>query len=280
AEALQGYLGQGPVRVGNQAAEQIQYDVYGSIVLAVAQSFVDQRLPHTGDEGLYRRLAPLGEHAYARAFTPDAGIWEFRGRTQIHTHSVLLCWVACDRLARIAARLALTEEAGVWHRRAAEIRERLLREAWNESLGAFAGTLGGDYLDASVLLMHELGLVEATDPRFVGTVDAIGEKLSVNGHLLRYAIHDDFGMPETAFLVVKFWYLDALAAMGRRDEARALYAQVLGMRNSYGILSEDVHPLTGQLWGNIPQTYSMAGIVNSAMRLSRSWEEGLWLGLS
>ncbi len=123
--------------------------------------------------------------------------------------------------------------------------------------------------------MNELGIIEADDPRFVATVECIGRELNVNGQMLRYAAADDFGVPETAFLVVKFWYLDALAAIGRTEEARQLFEQLIAARNRYGLLSEDLHPHTGELWGNIPQTYSMAGLINSAMRLSMGWEEGL-----
>ncbi len=281
APELAGYLGQGPVRIGNLAAQQVQHDVYGSIVLAVMQSFIDERLPRLGDEGMYRRLEPFGTRAAALAFEPDAGIWEYRGRSRVHTHSVMLCWVACDRLGRIAARLGLVGDARRWQAEAQRVRERLLEGAWNEQRQAFTGAFGSDDLDASVLLMHELGVVSADDPRFVATVQTIGRELDAgNGYLLRYAAPDDFGVPHTAFLVVKFWYLDALAAIGRRDEARAHFEQLLAARNRYGLLSEDLDPATGALWGNIPQTYSMAGIVNSATRLSMSWEEGLWHGWS
>ncbi|MEL7937025.1 glycoside hydrolase family 15 protein [Pseudomonas delhiensis] len=276
---LAGFLGHAPVRVGNQAVEQVQHDVFGSVVLAVLQSFVDQRLPHPGDEGMLRLLESLAERAARCAFVPDAGIWEYRGRQRVHTHSAMLCWAACDRVARIAARLGHGDSAARWRKEAARLREGILREAWSERRQSFTGSFGVDDLDASVLLMHELGLIEADDPRFVATVDCIGRELNVNGHLLRYAAPDDFGVPETAFLVVKFWYLDALAAIGRRDQARALYAELLAARNSFGLLSEDLHPHTGEMWGNIPQTYSMAGLINTAMRLSMSWEEGLCRGL-
>ena len=276
---LAGFLGHAPVRVGNQAVEQVQHDVFGSVVLAVLQSFVDQRLPHPGDEGMLRLLESLAECAARNAFVPDAGIWEYRGRQRVHTHSAMLCWAACDRVARIAARLGHGESAARWRKEATRIREGILREAWSERRQSFTGSFGVDDLDASVLLMHELGLIEADDPRFVATVDCIGRELNVNGHLLRYAAADDFGVPETAFLVVKFWYLDALAAIGRRDQARELYAELLAARNSFGLLSEDLHPHTGEMWGNIPQTYSMAGLINTAMRLSMSWEEGLCRGL-
>ncbi|SDI98976.1 Glucoamylase (glucan-1,4-alpha-glucosidase), GH15 family [Pseudomonas delhiensis] len=276
---LAGFLGHAPVRVGNQAVEQVQHDVFGSVVLAVLQSFVDQRLPHPGDEGMLRLLESLAERASRCAFVPDAGIWEYRGRQRVHTHSAMLCWAACDRVARIAARLGHGDSAARWRKEAERLREGILREAWSERRQSFTGSFGVDDLDASVLLMHELGLIEADDPRFVATVDCIGRELNVNGHLLRYAAADDFGVPETAFLVVKFWYLDALAAIGRRDQARALYAELLAARNSFGLLSEDLHPHTGEMWGNIPQTYSMAGLINTAMRLSMSWEEGLCRGL-
>ncbi len=280
APDLAGFLGQGPVRVGNQAAEQNQNDVAGSVILGVMQSFMDERLPEMGDERMFRRLEALGDMAVKTAFEPDAGIWEYRGRRRVHTHSAMLCWVACDRLARIATRLTLDDDAILWREHADAIRARILSECWSDSRQAFTAAIGSEDLDASVLLMHELGIIAADDPRYMRTVECIGRELNRNGHLLRYAAADDFGEPETAFLVVKFWYLDALASIGRRDEARAIFGELLTARNSYGLLSEDLHPETGVLWGNIPQTYSMAGIVHSAMRLSRSWEEGIWLGLS
>ncbi|MBO3274359.1 glycoside hydrolase family 15 protein [Pseudomonas schmalbachii] len=275
---LAGFLGHGPVRVGNQAVEQIQHDVFGSVILAVLQSFIDERLPTPGDEAMLQMLESLATRASRFAFEPDAGIWEYRGRQRVHTHSALLCWTACDRVGRIAARLGLTQKAETWHKESQRLRDHILREAWSEKRQCFTGSFGHDDLDASVLLMNELGIIEASDPRFIATVDCVGRELNVNGHLLRYATADDFGVPETAFLVVKFWYLDALAAIGRRDEARALYGELVAARNTYGLLSEDLHPHTGEMWGNIPQTYSMAGLINTAMRLSISWEEGLCRG--
>ncbi|SDP23323.1 glycoside hydrolase family 15 protein [Pseudomonas jinjuensis] len=274
---LAGFLGHAPVRVGNQAVEQVQHDVFGSVVLAVLQSFVDQRLPTPSGEGMLRLLESLAGRAARTAFVPDAGIWEYRGRKRVHTHSALLCWAACDRVARIAGRLGYSQKTETWRGEARRLREQILRDAWSERRQCFTGSFGLDDLDASVLLMHELGIIEASDPRFIATVECIGRELNVNGHLLRYATADDFGVPETAFLVVKFWYLDALDAIGRRDQARALYAELVAARNSYGLLSEDLQPHTGELWGNIPQTYSMAGLINSAMRLSIRWEEGLCL---
>ena len=123
-----------------------------------------------------------------------------------------------------------------------------------------------------------MGLVAASDARFVATLDAIGRELRRGNLLLRYASDDGFGTPTTAFLVCTFWYVDALAAAGRRDEAREIFEYVLSRRNRLGLLSEDVDPATGELWGNFPQTYSMVGLIVSAMRLSKSWEEAFWRG--
>ncbi len=273
APDLKGFLGHGPVRVGNQAALQTQNDVYGSVVLAATQMFVDERLPRMGDESLYRLLESLGERALALAFEPDAGLWEYRGRARAHTYSATLCWAACDRLGRIARRLGVADRAKYWTVHAQKLRERILVEAWDERQGVLTGAFGDPALDASVLLVSELGLLPANDIRFVKTCEAIGRDLMRKGRIMRYVVPDDFGEPETAFLACNFWYMDALHQIGRTAEARDLFESILASRNAYGLLSEDLDPETGELWGNLPQTYSMAGIINTATRLSSSWEE-------
>ncbi len=271
ATDLAGYRGQGPVRIGNAARDQVQHDVYGSVILAAWQMFYDERLPKKGDVSLFELLEPLGLCALRDALTPDAGIWEYRGRARIHTHSAAMCWVACDRLARIADKLGLAAKATQWHVAADDLRDTILSRAWNK-IGYFAGSLDGDEIDASVLLLHELGIIEARDERFVATVERIGSTLGHNGHLLRYIAPDDFGVPTVAFTICTFWYVDALAAIGRTEEARSLFEALLARRNHVGLLSEDIDPVTGELWGNFPQTYSMAGLIVAAMRLSRAWE--------
>lgn len=268
---LAGYRGQGPVRIGNAARDQVQHDVYGSVILAAWQMFFDERLPKKGDTALFHMLEPLGMSALRNALTPDAGIWEYRGRTSIHTHSAAMCWVACDRLARIADQLGLAPNAAQWRTSADDLRTVILDRAWNEG-GFFSGTLDGVDLDASVLLLHELGIVEAHDARFVATVEQIGAKLGHDGHIRRYLAPDDFGVPTVAFTICTFWYIDALAAVGRMDEARRLFEDLLPHRNHVGLLSEDLDPMTGELWGNFPQTYSMSGLIVAAQRLSKEWE--------
>jgi GH15 family glucan-1,4-alpha-glucosidase len=278
AESLAGYRGDGPVRIGNAAVAQAQHDAYGSIILAAMPMFFDRRLPRAGDESLFRLLEVLGEKAAQLALEPDAGIWEYRGRQRVHTHSAAMCWAGCHRLATIAAHLGFAERTAHWDAVSEPIREALVSRAWNPKRRAFTAAFGEEDLDASALLLSELGVVEADDPRFISTVEAMERELVREKHVMRYASADDFGLPVTAFLICRFWLVDAWWSLGRREEARDLFRDALRHRNRYGLLSEDVDPQTGALWGNFPQTYSMAGLILSAMRLSRSWEDRYWRG--
>lgn len=270
--SLAGYRGMGPVRVGNQAWQQVQHDVYGSAILAATHVFFDRRLIRRGDEALFRRLEPLGEKARALFDQPDAGIWELRTRARVHTSSALMCWAACDRLARIAVVLGLPQRASLWHQRAGVIRGNILEHAWSAERQAFVESLGGRDLDASVLLMAEVGFLPPQDPRFVSTVQALEHSLCDGAFMRRYEAEDDFGRPQTAFNVCSFWRVDALARIGRREQAREAFGALLARRNKMGLLSEDLDPVTGELWGNFPQTYSMVGIINGAVRLSAPWD--------
>jgi GH15 family glucan-1,4-alpha-glucosidase len=274
-ETLEGYRGMGPVRVGNQAALQTQYDVYGAVILALTQLFFDQRLARGGDHALFEQLERLGERAASVYDQPDAGPWEFRGRERTHTFSAVMSWAGCDRLARIAGHLGLAEREQHWRAVASGMREHILAHAWSDRRQALMGSFGGNDLDASVLLLPDLGLLPATDPRFLATLEVIGRELREGDLLFRYRHADDFGVPETAFLTCAFWYVNALAAAGRIEEAREHFTRLLRYRNGVGLLSEDVDPVTGELWGNFPQTYSLVGVINSALRLSRPWETAL-----
>jgi GH15 family glucan-1,4-alpha-glucosidase len=272
-ESLPGYRGIGPVRVGNQASEQVQHDVYGSSILAAAHVFFDRRLTHQGDESLFRRLEPLGERCAKMFDQPDAGPWELRGSRHIHTFSAVMCWVGCERLGRIAKHLGLTERAAYWCNRAREMHEVIAKRAWNAKLGTFVATFDGDTLDASLLQLNEHFFVADDDPRFVATVRAIGKELRRGEFVFRYTRADDFGTPANAFLVCTFWYINALAAIGERDEARRLFEYVLACRNQHGLLAEHIDPTTREQWGNFVQTYSMVGLISSAIRLSQRWDQ-------
>jgi len=270
---LAGYRGHQPVRVGNGAATQIQNDGYGAVVLAATQSFFDRRLIQPGKEALFAQLERMGERAIAVFDKPDAGPWELREKEVVHSFSSVMCWAACDRLARIAGTLGRADRKDYWRGEAKRLKGIISDRIWNQEKGHFVSTFAGTDLDATLLLIAELGFVTPDDPRYIATVEAIGRELGRGDLILRYGTQDDFGFMHTGFLICAFWYVDALHAIGRKDEAKELFGRILQRRNSFGLLSEDADLETGELWGNFPQTYSMVGLINSAMRLSRNWEE-------
>ena len=270
-DSLPGYRDMGPVRIGNQAHEHRQHDVYGQIVLSTAQAFFDRRLLRPMEARDFELLEEVGERAWQVHAEPDAGLWERRLAAKVHTYSAMMSWAACDRLSRIAAHLDRPGRVLLWRRRARSIHAFVEGSAWNESLGSYADSVGGSDLDASLLLLADLGFHPVRHPRFEGTVRAIESSLLRGGHMFRYAAEDDFGTPENAFNVCTFWFINAIAALGETTRARELFERMLASCNHVGLLSEDIDPATGELWGNFPQTYSLVGIINSAVRLSRPW---------
>jgi GH15 family glucan-1,4-alpha-glucosidase len=275
APALMGYQGMGPVRIGNAAVSQTQNDVYGSIILTAAQMFWDTRLTLSDNIGFYHQLRNMGRLAARYALTPDSGPWEYRGRVVTNTYSAAMCWAALHRLALIADRVGETKEAAEWENASRKLREEILARATTPE-GWISGALDKPVADASSLLLTEIGFLAPNDPRVAKTLDMTAKRLVRDGFVMRYDEADDFGHPETAFLVCTFWYIDALALAGRRDEAREIFKNVLSVRNASGLLSEDIVPSTRALWGNFPQAYSHVGLIHSAARLSRGWEESLW----
>ncbi|MET3118499.1 GH15 family glucan-1,4-alpha-glucosidase [Undibacterium sp. GrIS 1.8] len=273
APALAGYRGMGPVRVGNLAYNQIQNDVFGAAIMASTHAFFDMRLARPADRKIFDDLERLGDQAILSYNTPDAGIWELRGSKRVHTFSSIMCWAACDRLASIAGQLKLADRAHYWSSNASKMHHNICEAAWNPAMQSFVSTFGGEHLDASLLLMAEFQFLPATDPRFISTVNKIGTVLRRGDFLLRYDEEDDFGKPETAFLVCTLWWILALAQIGEKVQARELFEKVLTHRNPLGLLAEDVAPETGELWGNFPQTYSMVGLIQCASRLSMPWDE-------
>ncbi len=270
---LAGYRGMGPVRIGNLAYRQVQHDVYGSAILSAAHIFFDQRLTRRGDEALFHRLEALGEQARRCHDQPDAGLWELRGSARVHTFSAVMCWVACDRLAKIARQLQLVERANYWQAHADQIHATISQRAWSQTRGAFVSTFEGDAMDASLLLLVEVGFLAESDPRFGATVSAVEHDLRRGDFIFRYIETDDFGEPENAFLVCTFWYVNALATLGRREEARTLFNKLLACRNQHGLLAEHIDLKNGEQWGNFVQTYSMVGLINAAIRLSIRWDQ-------
>jgi len=209
----------------------------------------------------------------ARLEEPDAGLWEFRGETRLHSFSVLMHWAGARRAVEVATALGdaeLADRARTLEEGAAEI---LWTRCWNDELGALTQVVGEPQLDAALLLAVHLGFFEPDDPRAASHIGAIREGLAVDGGLLRrYTAPDDFGHTHAAFTVCTFWLSEALAVIGQVDEARELFERLLGLNNGLGLYSEDILPDTLEQSGNFPQTYSHVGLINAAFRLSRRWE--------
>ncbi len=267
-----GFGGSGPVRVGNGAAQHIQNDIYGEMVLALTPIFLDERFVAERSHAALDLLERLARKAISVVGTPDAGIWEYRTEWKPQTFSSLMCWAAADRMSRIAAQHAPALEAE-FRSAAAQIREEVACKAWNQELGAFVANYGGQDLDASLLQMATLHLFPADDPRLHGTIDAISKGLLKDGWLFRYQLDDGFGRPTVAFIICTFWLVEALAATGRVAEAKAIMDHVHSALSPLGLLSEDYETSSLRMWGNFPQAYSHAGLILAAFSASPRWAE-------
>ena len=269
-----GYNGDGPVRIGNAAALHAQNDVFGEMVLALAPVFLDERISAERSPAAFRLLQELARKGISRAGVPDAGIWEYRTEWKPQTFSSLMCWAAADRMRGIAERyepgfVAEFREAAV------RIHHEIVAKAWSKARNSFVGHYGGEDLDASLLQMGRLRFVAPDDPRLSNTIESIHRDLSQGGWLHRYSLNDGFGKPSVAFVVCTFWLIDALAAIGRRTEAREIFDRVRPALSPLGLLSEDFDPAGPRMWGNFPQTYSHVGLIHAAFAASPQWAEVL-----
>ena len=269
---LAGFGGNGHVRAGNAACLQLQNDLFGEIVLCFESLLTDPRIVHDDPASYFPLLRKLVERAIEVAPQPDTGIWEFRTRLAHHTFSRAMCWVAMHRGALLADRLGFGAEARRWEAVAERELELLLQRGYSEELGFFTQTLDGRHADASNLLLPTLGVVDARDPRFVKTVEAYERLLAVNGLMRRYSNVDDFGETHSSFTVCSFWHAEALALMGRLDDAVALFNRLMGYANPVGLFSEDIDPATGALLGNFPQAYTHVGLVHAAATIGELLE--------
>lgn len=267
-----GFNSDGPVRIGNAAAAQIQHDIFGEMVLALAPVFFDDRFSTERTPASLALLERLTHRAIALAGTPDAGIWEYRTDAKPQTFSSLMSWAAADRMAALAARHT-PAQAAEWHLSAEAIRDQIVARAWNPRLNAFAATYGGGDLDASLLEMANLRFLPPDDPRLRATIQAIRDGLSQDGWLLRYRLDDGFGRPTVAFLICSFWLVEALATIGETIEARNVMAHIRGACSPLGLLSEDCETGARRLWGNFPQAYSHVGLIHAAFAASPRWSE-------
>jgi GH15 family glucan-1,4-alpha-glucosidase len=267
---LPGFAGSRPVRVGNAAAGQEQLDVYGEVMDAMYQA-------RTHGIGASLATWELGRHALGlleqRWRHPDEGIWEVRGGRRHFTHSKVMAWVAFDRGIRFCEELGREGPLERWRAIRDEIHAQVCRRGWNDELGSFTQSYGIPQLDASLLLLPQVGFLPPEDPRVRGTLAAVQRQLSVDGFLLRYRSEEQVdGLPfgEGAFLPCSFWLVDALALDGRHDEATELFERLLGVRNDVGLLAEEYDPRSGRLLGNFPQAFSHISLLNSAFNLART----------
>jgi GH15 family glucan-1,4-alpha-glucosidase len=264
---LAGYEDSRPVRIGNEAHRQLQLDVYGELmdVLYAAETF---RLEPSADAwGMQRVLLDFLEGAWMK---PDAGLWEVRGPLRHFTHSKVMAWVAFDRAVKFVERSSLPGPVERWRALRDKICDEVCERGFSPARNAFVQSYGSDDLDAALLLLPQVGFLPASDPRIVGTVEAVQRELMLDGLVLRYRpqrINDGLPGEEGAFLACSFWLADALAMIGRRDEAKAMFEQLLELRNDLGLLAEEYDPRARRFLGNFPQAFSHVALINTANNL-------------
>lgn len=265
---LPGYEQSLPVRIGNAASTQFQLDVYGEVLDSL---HLARRLGlHNGqhDWWIERELLRFLEKAWDQ---PDEGIWEVRGPKRHFTHSKLMAWVAFDRAVKDVERFGLDGPAERWKQLRDSLHAEICERGFNVHLGSFVQSYESQLLDASLLMMPEVGFLPATDPRVRGTVEAIERRLVRDGFVDRYETESGVdGLPpgEGAFLLCTFWLADNYALLGRADDAKRTFESLLAIRNDVGLLSEEYDPHTRRLLGNFPQAFSHIGIINTARNLT------------
>ena len=262
---LSGYGGARPVRIGNGAAKQVQLDIYGELMDAVYLSNkYGHAISHDGWNGVRDIINYVCEHWEE----PDAGIWEMRRGPQHFLHSRLMCWVAVDRAIRLASKRSLAAPFGRWIDVRNDIYEDIWANFWNEEKGHFVQTKGGDTLDASLLLMPLVRFVSATDPRWLATLDAIGDTLADDGLVHRYKSEDGLSGQEGSFSACSFWYAECLARAGDLKKARATFEALLNYANHLGLYAEEFDQ-RGELLGNFPQAFTHLALISAAFYLDR-----------
>lgn len=271
---LSGYRGHKPVRVGNQAYEHLQHDIYGEMIMAISPLFVDARFTAGTTSKPKSLLTKLLNAVEIYVEKEDAGLWEFRGIAQIHTFSVLMHWAGAKHALDIAIECGYDDIRHRAERLTAQASEILNSKCWDDELAAFVQAPGTREMDAALLQMINLGFLRKSDPRAFSHVQAIRRQLALpDGILLRrYRMIDDFGETENAFTICSFWLAEALARLGEKSMAKEIFDVLLKAASPLGLYSEDLNPKTFEQWGNFPQAYSHVGFINAAFALSDPWE--------
>ncbi|MDA3865651.1 MAG: glycoside hydrolase family 15 protein [Salinivirgaceae bacterium] len=265
---LDGYKGSKPVRIGNAAYKQKQNDIYGILVDVIYQQLQILGATLEESEALWTITRSISTVVESNWNKPDRGIWELRTEAQHFTFSKVLCWVSFDRAVKIADMFRRKDYVRKWTKVRDKIADDIMKNAWNERVGAFTQYYGSEDLDASVLLMEPYGFIEATDERYIKTVKAIEEELSHNGLMFRYKNSDDFGTPKSSFTICTFWLVNALHRIGEKEKAESMFEKVLSYSNHVGLFSEDIDFESKRLLGNFPQAYSHLAIIETAINIS------------
>ena len=262
---LSGYKNSKPVRVGNAAFSQKQNDIYGILMDAIhykIEKFTDENDKHEELWSIVKSIVWVVNNNWK---LPDKGIWEFRNEDQHFTFSKLLCWVAIDRAIKISEIIQDGKSAKKWTPLRDEIKNDIMKNAWNEKKKAFTQSYNSEHLDASVLLMEPYGFIGARNKKYISTVNAIGKELSHEGLLFRYKNVDDFGTPSSSFTVCTFWYIDSLYKIGKEKKSKKLFDKLLSYSNHLGLFSEDIDFKSKRLLGNFPQAYSHLALIDTAL---------------
>ena len=271
---LTGYRGSRPVRIGNGAYSQYQLDVYGEVV-AAADAYVEGG--GTLEPGECRMLVGFGHVVCKQWRNPDHGIWEARGEQRQHTFSKLMCWVALDRLLKLGGKgvLSLGAAADRFRGERDAIAMVIEEQGYNAQIESYASELGGDAVDASLLLMPCLGYRPADDPRVRSTYERIWQRLGHNGLLYRYERgYDRMESREGAFGICCFWAVHHLACRGDVAEAKRMFEHILSFANDVGLYGEEIDPETGAALGNFPQAFTHVGLINAAVAIERAAKRG------
>ena len=265
---LEGYRQSAPVRIGNNAHDQFQLDIYGE-VLGGVEEHLDPK-PRELYRDVKRMLVRLADIVTKRWQEPDSGIWEKRSQRQQHVHAKVMAWAALDCAVRLVENKYIpADRVDVWRGTRDEIHKAVLEHGFNSELQSFVSIFGGDELDASLLYISRVGFLKGDDPRLTGTIDAIRQRLGRDDLVYRYEERTEDGLPpgEGAFLACSFWLVEALVLAHREAEARELFEKLLGRANDVGLYSEEVDVESGALLGNFPQALTHIGMMNAALCL-------------
>jgi GH15 family glucan-1,4-alpha-glucosidase len=266
---LRGYQGSRPVRIGNAASSQLQLDIYGAVMDAVYLSDkYGEQLPWRGWNGICRSVSWVLKN-WQKA---DQGIWEIRSTSKQFLHSRLMCWVAVDRAIRLARKRSLPAPLARWSRSRDEMYNSIHKDFWNDKLGSFVQSKGSAELDASCLLMPLVRFISPTDPRWLSTLKALGEKLMDDSLVHRYSNKTGFdGLQgaEGTFNMCSFWYVECVARSGDLKKARFYFEKVLGYANHLGLFAEETGSAGEQL-GNFPQAFTHLSLISAAFYLDRA----------